>query len=62
MVDALGDVQPLAWGDAGSLLRQVEHLQRRFVGAGLLSGDHVVERDLKAAGRVRRKDRHPHWK
>ena len=51
MVNALGDVQPLAWGHASPLLRQLEHLQRRFVGPGLLGGDHVVKRNLEAARR-----------
>ena len=38
-------------GDHSSaLLRQFEHLQRWFVGAGLLRGDHVVEGHFEAAG------------
>ena len=52
VIDALGDVKPLAWGDGGALLRQLEHRQGRFVGSGLLGGDHVVEGYLQAAGGV----------
>jgi hypothetical protein len=55
VIDALGYVKPLAWGDGGSLLRQLEHGQRRFISCGLLSGDHVVERYLEAAGSVSEK-------
>ena len=49
MVDALGSVQPLRRTHADSLLCQIEDPQRRFVCPSLLSGDQVIERNLKVA-------------
>jgi len=51
VINALAGVQPLAGRRASPVLRQLEHLQRWFVGAGLLRGDYVVERNLQTSRR-----------
>ena len=52
MVDALADMKHVLGRDSNSLQRHFENIERGFVGARLLSSNHLVERDFEARRRV----------